>query len=670
MQECGGPLPVPRRYALLPWALAITAWLVPFPLHGQSARRLENELKDAAAAEQAGHYEQAAGLYQHAVSSPEFDRLGAAVTFEARTRLATDYFLLHRYQESLGAVAPLTSNNASSAVVSPQAWLVEGLDRLELGQIPEAEVALRKTLGLNPASGTARLALGDALARSGRMEDAAREYHEQTRRTPAEPDAWYKLGIAYAQLSTRVAKDYAQAHPDDATGQQLSAEADLNEGNALDAARALFKLLRESPTQPQANAELGEALVELAYPKTADEHFRRELAQDPLCPRAKMGLAETATLRGDWAQVASALDDLNRAEPRELQALLLLQPPGTLRDVWRRGRIVVPDPFAASPAGGLWKAWLAGAETLPALAAPPVSDACPNPAPKAEATPGVWLSESCYRSLRRRLGARKSLSERERVKLAEAEFRLGEFEEARREAESVLKAEPSSGWAAYWLSQSYGMLAQDCFDKVTAQNPNSARVHEMLAHYWTGRRFYPRAKTEYEAALQLAPDLPDLHLGLATVYLADSDWPAAEAELTRTLALAPGSALAEFDLGDAYVQQQRYDRAAPHLKKAVNDPVLGAKARLDLAEAEAATGETAQAIADLQALAPTDRDGQIHYRLARLFRKLGDRQHELEALAAFKQLQSTSLQAGTGELLKIDEERQAADRSGAAPSPR
>ena len=663
-----GSVPDRRRLPPLPiLAVAcLVACLAAPLLRGQDAGALSTTLKAAAIAEQAGRYGQASSLYQQALSSPDLSTLAPAVAIEVRTRLATDDYLLHRYQESLRAIGPVTSGASGAAGVPAQAWLVLGLDQLELGQLPQAEISLRHTLTLNAASGTARLALGDVLARSDRMEDAARAYEDQTRRTPTQPDAWYKLGLAYAQLSSQVAKDYTQKHPDDPAGQQLAAEGLLDEGNEMGAAAALFKLLRRSPGQPQANADLGAALLELAYAKAAEDHFRRELAVDPDCPASELGLAETATLRADWKQAASALENLIHSHPQELTRLLELQPPGPLRDAWRKGQIQVPAPLKASAVGALWSAWLSGADTLPDIPAVAAGGGCATPFRKAETVPGFWISEPCYRRLRERLADKKTLTEQERLKLAEADFRLGRFDRARDEAERVLHSDAASGWAAYWLSQSYGMLAEDCYTRVTSQNPDSARVHEMLAHYWVARRYYPRAKNEYLAAIQLAPGLPDLHLGLANVYIAGSEWPEAQAELTRTLELAPGSTVAEYELGDVYVQQQRYDLAVEHLKPAVSDPAVGAKARLDLAEAESESGQTSQAIAELAPFAAADRDGLIHFKLAKLYRKLGDKQHEREALAAFRQLQSASLQPDEGELRALEQEPGATGPSGDA----
>ncbi|HLW79121.1 MAG TPA: tetratricopeptide repeat protein, partial [Terriglobia bacterium] len=160
---------------------------------GPPADALQDTLKAATEAERANQYERAAGLYQQALASGDAGKLAPGAVIEARTRLATDYFLLRRYQDSLDALAPLDSPGSAAVPRPAQAWLVGGLDHLELGQIPEAEAAFRETLALNPDSGTARLALGDALARAGRMDEAAEQYEEQTRRTPTQSDAWYKL---------------------------------------------------------------------------------------------------------------------------------------------------------------------------------------------------------------------------------------------------------------------------------------------------------------------------------------------------------------------------------------------------------------------------------------------------------------------------------------------
>ena len=650
------PRPGDLRAAKLLWALAAVFFNFP-ALRGQLPD-LQNDLKAAATAEQSGRYDEAATVYQKLLSGIDSSKADPSIVVHVRTRLATAYYLLHRYRESVEAVAPLTSKGSRYGLLPAQAWLVQGLDCVELGQLPEAIASLRRTLELNPDSGTGRLALGDALARSGRTEEAVREYEDQTERTPSLPDAWYKLGLAYAQLATKVAQELAQKDPASIVGQQLTAEELFDKGDTLGTAGTLFALLRRAPDQPQAQAELGMVLFHLGYPKAAEDRFRKELSQDPDCPLARLGLAQATALRGDWKEAISGTEQLARSHPRELERLLELPPAGPLNDAWTDGKIPLPAQLSASPAGQLWKAWLGDSDSRPTLGGAEASSECSSPSSKATTTPGLWLTEACYQQLRDRLKAKNALTPGERIKLAEAEFRLGHFQEARREAERMLESNPRNEWAIFWLSQASGALAQESFSKVASLNPDSARLHELLAHYFATRRQFARAKTEYLAAIQKAPELSDLHLGLGTLYLHDGELAEAEKELQRTIELAPESALAHYELGHIYVHQQRWDLAVQQLRRAVNDPAVTVKARLDLAKALAETDRTRQAVEELLPALPHDKDGEAHYRLAGLYRKLGDNTRAEETLNAFKRLRDASIQANRGELEALQNERE------------
>ena len=225
----------------------------------------------------------------------------------------------------------------------------------------------------------------------------------------------------------------------------------------------------------------------------------------------------------------------------------------------------------------------------------------------------------------------------------------------------MLESNPRNQWAIFWLSQASGALAQECFSKVASLNPDSARLHELLAHYFATRRQFARAKTEYLAAIQKAPELSDLHLGLGTLYLHDGELPEAEKELQRTIELAPESALAHYELGHIYAHGQRWDLAVPQLRRAVSDPAVAVKARLDLAKALAETDRTREAVEELLPALPDDKDGEAHYRLAGLYRKLGDNTRAEETLNAFKRLRDASIQANRGELEALQNEREKFD---------
>ena len=271
---------------------------------------------------------------------------------------------------------------------------------------------------------------------------------------------------------------------------------------------------------------------------------------------------------------------------------------------------------------------------------------------------GNWLTEDCYSHLIRTANRETHLSENARIKLTEAEFRSGQYEAALLSATRLRQADPRSGWGIYWLSKSHDAIAEQCFLKIGALNPDSARVHQMLGEHYLKLSDYPKAKSEFQSALRLSPNSPDLHLGLGTVLSRSSDWTSAEEELKSTLELAPKSSFAHYELGHVYVQQSEWIRAIEQLRQVLDDSTVLLSARLDLAKAEAETGQGAMAIQDLLSVAALDQDGELYFRLASLYRSIGDQSKAREALATFKQRRAASLQTDTQELGALEKEQE------------
>jgi tetratricopeptide (TPR) repeat protein len=577
---------------------------------------------------------------------------------EARTRLATAYFMQHRYHDSLEVLEPLltASNN-----VPAQAWTVKGLDELELNQLSQAVPSLRHAVRENPESPTARLALGDALARSGHMQGAAQEYQRQTRLTPELADAWYKLGLAHDRLATEVA-DTPVRPSEETIPQQLLAEALIAKGDNLNAARMLFRVARRSPTQPDIHAGLGIALLALGYARAARDQFRQELIRNPESPNARLGMDETSVLTGDWQEAKTGFEYLARTQPLEFTRELESPPAGLVIDAWSGGRIKAPQWFLSSTVGALWQAWVTGSREVSRVTVDqPAGDTCRRGKSDASNEPGIWLTQTCYDRLEAQFRRRTRLSTSEQTKLVESEFRLEHYQAALETAEALQTADPHSGWAVYWVSKAHEALAEECFLKVGRLNPNSARVHEILAEHYSSLQDYPQAKTEYDNAVRLAPESPAAHLGLGTVLSRTGHWPEAETELKKTLELAPQSDFARYQLGHVYVEQSRWNQAIEQLKLVPKTSSALVSARLDLAQAEAESGLTAGAVQDLLSITTLDHDGEVYFRLAGLYRKLGQEAQAREALAKFKQLRASSLAADKDELGALESEQASGD---------
>jgi tetratricopeptide (TPR) repeat protein len=330
---------------------------------------------------------------------------------------------------------------------------------------------------------------------------------------------------------------------------------------------------------------------------------------------------------------------LSAKQPRTLAALLDYPPAGALRQAWVDHKLNMPDNVLNSAPGRVWQAWLDNSGSAANWIGMD-TEACTASAEPASLRPGIWLTEACYAAEIKQLSAKKSLTIGERVKRTEAEFRLGDHGEALRQAEDIRAADPGNEWGVYWFSRAHAAVSEDCFLKIAALNPESPRVHQMLAEHYAAASDFAKATAEYNAAIRSSPELPDLHLGLGTVLWKAGKLQEARKELEATLAVVPGSPAGHYELGDILVQQRDWERAVSHLHQVPQNSAFATDAGLDLAKAEAELGKTQQAIDDLVKLEPQDEDGQIHFLLAGFYSRIGDTPHAQAALSTFKRLRS------------------------------
>jgi tetratricopeptide (TPR) repeat protein len=656
--------------------LALALWLCPGTVVPGTAQTTQAS-QSSQSPEQ---IEQAVARYEDLLAHPA-PGTSAAEVEQLRVRLGTAYFLLHRYPESLHALAPILANGASSPPadsrrnpedrpLAAQAWLLCGLDHLELSQAEEAITPLRRSLALDAKNANARLALGDAFARTRQMDEAEEQYEDQLRLTPSLPDAWYKLGMVHIQLAADW-KRSLDAQPDGRIpSQELTARYQLAGEANWDAARLLLALSKAAPSQPEVHADLGRALFALGYVKSAAEEFNKELTLDADEPTAMLGLAEAEAMQEQWIEADAEIDRLARSQPHEFARLVESAPPGPLRQAWNDGATKIPPDLAGTPEGHFWTTWLTTSSLTPDALAPMSNSAAPCRAisPDTEAARGEWLSEACYRQLLKKLENAGLLSDASRGRLVETMFRLGDNDGALREAKILQRAHPADPWAAYWLSRAHSELAGDCFVKLGLLDPSSPRVHQMLAERYLGWGQFTQSVAEYQSAIRLAPELPDLYLGLADTYSHMLDWTHAVTQYRKALELAPGSVAARAGLGHTYVKLGEWQPAIAELSEIPADAPQAPAARLDLAGAEDQVGDTRKAIEDLTPYLNQDRDGEIHFRLAVLYRRIGDMDGAKQAMAEFQKLRAAELAVSHGEIQALEEEKSAQSDAPRPPS--
>ena len=97
-------------------------------------------------------------------------------------------------------------------------------------------------------------------------------------------------------------------------------------------------------------------------------------------------------------------------------------------------------------------------------------------------------------------------------------------------------------------------------------------------------------------------------------------------------------------MGEILCARHDFSGAEPFLKKSLGaKPELLSRVHALLGSVYAKTNRTQEAIAELKLALPSDKDGTLHYQIARLYLKVGDRDAARQAFETSKQIQQQGL---------------------------
>ncbi|HVR23960.1 MAG TPA: tetratricopeptide repeat protein [Candidatus Polarisedimenticolia bacterium] len=191
----------------------------------------------------------------------------------------------------------------------------------------------------------------------------------------------------------------------------------------------------------------------------------------------------------------------------------------------------------------------------------------------------------------------------------------------------------------------YSDLAAESLLSLSVVNPNSARLHQAMAHELAKRGNAVDAIENYRAALKIDPQLPGLHFELAEMLSTLSTTEGrreAEQEYQAALEANPSDEQAECRLGDIALQKddvkgasQRYSRA---LQLQPNDP----EANIGLAKVFMTMDQPQKAEPLLQQALKLDPTSVLaHFRLSAIYRQTGRpaaAKHEMEEYQKYKEM--------------------------------
>lgn len=198
----------------------------------------------------------------------------------------------------------------------------------------------------------------------------------------------------------------------------------------------------------------------------------------------------------------------------------------------------------------------------------------------------------------------------------------------------------------YHRGRAYMLVANASYDAMFKLDHDSERVHQVLAEAYAQSFRNQDSISEFELAVKMAPHQPGLHEELADQYWVVGSLDKAEATYREELAIDPNAATAKYKLGSLLVRNQNAGEGIPLLLDALRgDPSL-TDAHYYLGAGLMTIGDRQQAIHEFQlAIAAdpgNDRAMLSYYRLAQIYRGLGEKADEESAMQNFLHMRAAT----------------------------
>ncbi|MHB8302126.1 MAG: tetratricopeptide repeat protein [Acidobacteriaceae bacterium] len=222
---------------------------------------------------------------------------------------------------------------------------------------------------------------------------------------------------------------------------------------------------------------------------------------------------------------------------------------------------------------------------------------------------------------------------------------IGDLDSAATVVAAMLKLEPTDVSLLYTAYRLHTDLADQAMLTLAMVAPNSAQMHQVMAHELARHDEKDAAIANYRQAIQLDPRLPGLHFELGEMYYNSLDpklKALAEGEYKAALAVNPSDEKAELRLGDIAAQRGDLTEAAADYSRARQLQPGDAEADTDLAKVLISMDQPQEAQKLLEKAVQLDpTDYTAHFRLSALYRQQGrteDAQRQLEQYRKYKDM--------------------------------
>ncbi|MGA2168851.1 MAG: tetratricopeptide repeat protein [Terracidiphilus sp.] len=221
----------------------------------------------------------------------------------------------------------------------------------------------------------------------------------------------------------------------------------------------------------------------------------------------------------------------------------------------------------------------------------------------------------------------------------------GDLDKAAAVLAQLRKADPDDAEVLYAAYRTYSDLSGESMLSLSLAAPDSAQMHQLLAHEGTKQGNTNGAIAQYRKAIAINPHLPGVHFELAELLHTSMDETVkkeAEQEYRAALLENPQDEKSIFRLAEIDARKGNIEHSYREYTKAVELQPADADAKLGLAKTLIEMNQLDKALAlleDTVQLEPTN--AIAHYRLATLYRKMGrvdDAKREVELYKKFKEM--------------------------------
>ncbi len=228
------------------------------------------------------------------------------------------------------------------------------------------------------------------------------------------------------------------------------------------------------------------------------------------------------------------------------------------------------------------------------------------------------------------------------LELIEVDYRLSDLGKAAEVVNVLRQLEPTDVDILYTAHRIYSELSDETMLSLAMTAPDSARMHQLMAHELARQAKDEAAIANYRIALKIDPQRADIHYELAEMLNTQSS-PAAQAEAEKeykaALAGNPFDEKSESRLGDIALRRSDLKSALAYYSRALEMEPNDADANLGMAKVLMAMHEPQKAEPHLEHAAQLEPfTPATHYRLGVLYRELGRREDSQRELAQFEKL--------------------------------